>query len=217
MGYLTLQQFRDSLNLSLGPNRQTGNERLDAWINLAYFETASETEFEGLKMSATAVTVASQASYSLPDDLMSIISVADLTNDRRLVKLGLHNYHLKDRNVEGDPRYYARRKRVMYLWPTPDAVFNLEVYYLEEICPMELASDVTVFPQSYDAVVLRKAKKFAWEDLGNEQKANYYEAQSQRSMSRLPSDTEEADEITAPLTVARSLSDITEMETDVPE
>ena len=217
MGYLTLRRFRDELNLSLGGNRQGSNERLDSWINLGYFEAANVTEYEGLKMSATASTVAGQASYSLPDDLMTIISVADLSNKRRIVNLGLRNYHLKDREVEGPPRFYSRRKRVVYLWPTPDAVYDWEMYYLEEICPLEEVDDVTVLPQSFDALVLSLARKHAFQAIGDEQKAIYHSQIASRERTKLPSDTEEADQVNMGVTVAYSFDDLTEMETEVPD
>lgn len=216
MGYLTLDKFRDVLNLSLGENRQTGNERLDAWINLGYFDIANLTEFEGLKMVASMETVASQRNYELPTDLIAIISVADLTNKRRMVFLGLHNYHLKDREVERNPRFYSRRKRVMYLWPTPPGVLEVEVYYLEEPCPMEEGDDVTVFPMSYDSVVLNKARAHAFQSLGQEQKAYYYEDLVNRAIPRLPSDAEEGEQVTAGVTVAHSFDDLSVMQTSVP-
>ena len=84
MGYLTLKKFRTSLNTSLGEQRQTSNDSLDEWLNLGYFDIANMTEFEGLKQVATMSTIASQREYSLPDDLMTIISVADLTNKRKI-------------------------------------------------------------------------------------------------------------------------------------
>ena len=217
MGYLTLNKFRDILNISLGESRQTGNERLDAWINLGYFDVATLTEFEGLKMVASMETVASQRSYSLPDDLISIISVADLTNKRRMVFLGLHNYHLKDREVENNPRYYARRKRVMYLWPTPASVLDVEVYYLEEPCPLQEGDDVTIFPMSYDTVVLNQARYHAFLSLGQEQKAYFYEELVRRAIPRLSSDAEEGEQVTAGVNIATSFDDLSVMQTSVPK
>lgn len=217
MGYLTLDKFRDILNLSLGDMRQTGNERLDVWLNLGYFDIANQTEFEGLKMVATMDTVPSQRNYELPEDLMAIISVADLTNRRRMVNLALHNYHLKDRDVEGCPRYYSRRNRVMYLWPTASSIFEMEVYYLEDICPMEEADDVTIFPQSYDSLVLNKAKAHAFQSLEQEQRAYYYEDLVKKGIQKLPSGVEEGEQVTAGVTVAHSFDDLSVMQTSVPK
>ena len=217
MGHLTLDSFRDNLNISLGNHRQNANERLDTWINTAYFAIASESEYEGARMVATADTVADQHSYSLPEDLFSVISIADLTNKKRLVNIGLRNYHLKDRTVTGNPRYFARRKRVFYLWPTPKSVCEIEVFYTEEICPLLLYDDVTVLPQAYDQVLLTKAREYAWEALGSPERATYYLEVYTRLLNAVKRDVEQSPMVTEGVNVATSFGDLTDMQTSVPD
>lgn len=217
MGHLTLDRFRDNLNISLGKNRQSANERLDDWINIAYFAIVGKSEFEGAQAVASAETVANQHSYSLPEDLFSIISVADLTNKYRLINIGLRNYHLKDRAVTGRPRYYARRKRVFYLWPTPDGILDIEVFYTEEICPLTERDDVTVLPQAFDQVLLTKSREMAWEALGDIEKAAYYHQIGDMSMVRAKRDVEQSPQVTEGVNVATSFADLTKMQSSVPD
>lgn len=216
MGLLTLKDFRDELNLALGDHRQTGNERLDRWINLGYLQAVNESWFEGIKEVATASTVASQREYDLPTDLMSIVGVADLTNKYRLIKKSWANMQLMDREVEGPPRYYARRRRVMYLWPTPDSIYSLEINYLEEICPMIEATDRTVLPQAYDPWIIHLSRMIAWGALGNNETSAFHKALADREFSKLPTDTFSSDELAEGVDVASSFDDLSIMRGDVP-
>lgn len=216
MGFLTLKDFRDELNLSLGENRQTGNERLDRWINLGYLQAVNESWFEGIKEVATAVTVSAQREYDVPTDLMSVVGVADLTNKKRLLKTSWANMQLFDREVSGPPRYYARRRRSLYLWPVPDGVYSLEINYLEEICPMVLDGDHTVLPQAYDPWIIHLSRVQAFTSMGDDQKVGFYTQLASREFNRLPTDTFSSDELAQGVDVARSFEDLTDMRTSLP-
>jgi len=216
MGYLTLKDFRDELNLSLGDHRQTSNERLDRWINLGYLQAVNESWFEGIKEVATTSTVADQRKYDVPTDLMAIVGIADLTSKHRLIKRSWANFQLLDRDVTGEPRFYCRRRRSLYLWPVPDDVYELEINYLEEICPMIEDTDRTVLPQAYDPWIIHLSKVQAWGALGNEQKQGYYTQLASREFGRLPTDTFSMDELGEGVDIARSFEDLTEMRTEIP-
>jgi hypothetical protein len=216
MGLLTLKDFRDELNLSLGDNRQPGNERLDRWVNLGYLQAVNEEWFEGIKEVATAVTVANQREYDLPTDLMSIVSVADLTNKFKLVKTSWSNMQNMDRDVTGVPRLYARRRRTLYLWPVPDGVFSLEVNYLEEICPLIEPGDRTVLPQAYDPWIIQLSRVSAFSSLGLEEKAAFYTRLADKEMNKLPTDTFGSDENALGVDVATSFDDLGDMRTSTP-
>lgn len=216
MGYLTLKDFRDELNLSLGENRQTGNERLDRWINLGYLQAVNEGLFEGIKEVATAVTVVGQREYDLPTDLMSIVGVADLTNKHRLVKMSWANMQGLDRTIQGQPKYYARRRRSLYTWPVSNGIFDLEINYLEEICPMIEDDDRTVLPQAYDPWINHLAKVEAFSALKDKESVAFYTQLASREFNKLPTDTESSDEIAAGVDIAESFEDLTDMKTSTP-
>lgn len=105
----------------------------------------------------------------------------------------------------------------MYLWPTPPDVLDVEVFYLEEPCPLQEGDDVTIFPMSYDSVVLNKARAHAFQSLGQEQKAYYYEDLVRKALVKLPSDAEEGEQVTAGVTIAHSFDDLSVMQTSVPK
>ena len=216
MGLLTLKDFRDELNLSLGDNRQTANERLDRWVNLGYLQAVNESWFEGIKEVATAVTVDGQREYDVPTDLMSIVSLVDLTNKKRIIQTSWANMHQMDRTISGKPKLYARRRRSIYIWPTPDDEYDLEINYLEEICPMIEDTDRTVLPQAYDPWIVQLSRVQAFSAIGVEEKVAFYTQLASREFGKLPTDTFSSDQLALGVEIARSFDDLAKMRTTSP-
>lgn len=175
LGLLTLEEFREDLNFALGDKKQSGNRRLDRWINKAYFEVCNEVEFEALKESTTASLVASQQEYTLPTDLLALITVSITEQDRFLIQTGQSKLRRLDPDSEGTPKYYARRDRTLYLWPVPDSGGDtLVLDYIEEPCAMSAATDTSQIPQQWDQAIHWLGMRNALLDLREREEATFY-------------------------------------------
>ena len=142
--------FQSNLVLEFG-NRTDLGSYTDGWINTAYTDFCSRTEFWGLKfpqaftfpeldVPATPVnTVAGTAYIAAPSDCLFIHSVWDGTNDRKLTRIpSVRKYVEKTGRAttasRGKPTEWIRFANDsgvsrIYLYPTPDAVYALTAYY----------------------------------------------------------------------------------------
>ena len=225
MGFMSLADFREETNIGLGDSAQPSNSVLDRWINRAYVEVVTKIEYEDLIEQETFDSVADQAMYEFPGDgesaslarrYLGIISIADLTNKKRLLKLDLRNYHLRDREVTGVPKLWARRGRFVYLWPTPDAVIEYELYGLLEPERLTLAEDITVIPAAWDHAIQLLTLRNAWITLRRSDEATLMHQAAMNFINQTMSDLEYNDGTPAMgLEIARSYEDLTDMRGDL--
>lgn len=189
MGLMTLADFEDDLNFSLGERMQQDNSRLDRWINQGYVELCSRVEFDVLKDRETKATVAEQDYVSLVATYTSIISLADLTNKRRLRYTALRNFHSLDPEVQGNPKLWSMLGLKLLLWPVPDGVFDISALFFKEPTILSAQDSVTVLPSVWDHGILLFAEKNAWLALRETanatlayQAAQNYVAETQKEM-----------------------------------
>lgn len=212
MGYHTLGDFRTRLNLSLGEKRQ-GNERLDFWINDAVFElpTLPHVKLDSMKECVTTETVKDQESYAFPADFYAMISVADTENGNRLLYLALENFQLKKRvNHSGTPKYWSQRENALLLWPTPNGIYDLELFYWKEPARLLLEADTTPFPSVYDRAVHLLSVRNALMDLGMRDDATFtFQTAMNYVRTIMSPDDMEANAPQKGVEIARSEADLT--------
>lgn len=214
MGFMTLEDYREEVNLGLGDRRQSGNRRLDSWINRAYFEVAFKTEQEWMKICNYFTTVKGQPSYALPGDFFTMISIADLDNKNRLTKLHLTEYHRVDRDNEGLPKRWARRRDTLFLAPTPGGEYRMELYYYWNPPKLTQPGDLSRMAHFFDHAILLLALRNAWMTIeGNDsQKATFYFQAAVNYLREMDSETGwEGEQPMEGITVATEQADLHEM------
>lgn len=224
MGFMTLADFREELNMGLGEHQQSSNAVLDRWINRAYIEVVTKIEYEDLIEEESFLSVADQAMYSFPADgesdlldrrYLGFIGIADLTNKRRLLKIDLRNYQLYDPEVTGIPKLWARRGQKLYLWPTPDGENEYQLFALMEPDPLVLDEQTTVIPATWDHAVMLLSTRNAWITLRNQQEATLMHQAAMNFINQTLTDLEYNDGTPAiGLEVAQSWEDLTDMRSD---
>lgn len=210
MGLETLSGFRDSVNLALGDKRQ-GNERLDQWINEALIELFGELDIQGRRTCATAPTIIDQEEYSVPTDLLAVLVLRDITNKKRLIRTAIENFQLFDGTTKGNPTRYVRVDNLFHLFPIPDAVQTLEMFYIREPVVLSVATDTSGLPSMYDRVIHLIALRNALIDLEENDRATFIFQTAENKLRKLP--TEEWLESQNPqegIQIARSLQDLQE-------
>ena len=183
----TLLDLRRELKLSLG-NRGDYDEILDGsrWINDAYLLITSGIKFEETKFGFVFPTVANQPFYLMPAAIQyaTQISLADTADypvhgGTPLERITDQIYRqLPDTDRLGIPRAFFRFGRMLVIWPTPLAVYQLAVE--GRVRPLKLVNDTDspILPPEWHRALMVKAKSFAKEDLeeddGAEKSQNSY-------------------------------------------
>ncbi len=214
MGVMTLAQFQNELHAVFG-DRGAGNERLTLWLNLAYQEVCGEGDFEDLKCLQDFNTSEGVYKYETPDSFIKFISFFDVTNKARLLRIGQELIGLRDvtEDTWAQPLEWAIRENVIYLFPVPDDVYEMNGLFLKEPTPLAAPGDRTVIPPAWDLAILLRAQKIGWLAYGETQKANDLMRQAVANTSMKKSDNNRLNKTPQlGLQVAWSLEDLQDQE-----
>lgn len=104
-------------------------------------------------------TVASQADYALPTDFFDlnrlelVVSGTGTSEDRRIIYPVTLNQQGLLGNALGTPEAYAIKKSRFTLFPTPDSVKTLRLYYSPTALAMSADGDEPDVPEQYHELV----------------------------------------------------------------
>lgn len=217
MGVLTLEQLQDELSEMLGPRgdgQKLGSERLARYVNMAQQELSNSIEFESLIKSDDIATVANDKDYTLATDIDKVWQVLDTDNMVVLSRVPYENYLRYDITDTGQPEIWARAGGLLYLWPTPDSVINIEVWYQSTPTALVADTDVSAFLGVWDQAILLLAGKIGATMNNMPDRAALFLQEARLFIGSRTSDAE-ADSISEHLgmTVASSFQDITDQRT----
>ena len=208
MGLETLGGFRDGLNLALGEKRQ-GNERLDQWVNDAVVELFGELDIQGRRQGSTADTIIDQRTYDVPGNLLAMLSLRINDVNRRLIKTSIENFEAFDTTRTGTPTHYQRAGSFISLFPLPDAVQELQMFYIKEPNVLVAVTDTSGIPSMYDRMIHMISLRNALIDLEENDRATFIFQAAENKLRKLP--TEEWLESQNPqegIQIARSFQDL---------
>jgi len=182
MGTKTFSEFKDDLKFGLG-QRDDLASYLGGWVNTAYrtlttgnrfWQIKRNFRFPELEASDTATTVAGTAYVSTPSGAMVVQRVHDTTNDVKLNKIGWGTYvgytGRASSTSRGKPSEWARRGDYIYVHPTPDDEYELEVFHRKRPTAMSANSDVTEIGAEWDEPIVQLAVAQSWLRLQNAEK-----------------------------------------------
>ena len=207
MGTKGFDVFQTDLKFCLG-QRDDVTSYLGGWINTAYMTLTTGNRFWGLKKnfyfpeletSSTAATVDGTAYVATPTDALIVRRVWDSTNDVKLDRIGWGTYveytGRADTSSEGKPSEYIRQGTSIYLYPTPDAVYTMRIYYRKRPALLT-GSAVTVIGAEWDEPIVKLATAQSWLRLQNVEKYKAWREEFLSDVSGLIGiyDQEEQDE-----------------------
>lgn len=214
MGVMTLAKFQTELH-TVFSDRGVGNERLTLWINNAYQEVCSMTEFEDLKCRQDYDTEEGVYKYEVPDNFVKFISLFDVTNKKRLIRIDAELIGLRDTEEDSwaQPEEWSFHADILYLFPVPDSAYEINGIYLKEPTPLVAGNDVTVIPPAWDMTILLLAQKYGHLAFGDVEKANALMRHTGMNMSQRRNDTDRVSKTPQMgLQVAWSLEDLQDQE-----
>ncbi|HEY0749878.1 MAG TPA: DUF6682 family protein [Chitinophagaceae bacterium] len=124
------------------------------WVNSAQQEIVSSNQV--LKASATKDTVADTFTYQLGADITDVQAINSIHVDG--LKLSYLSFNdaealiLREdpsRTVRGRPEYWYEWAGILHLYPTPDKIYTLTVYYQKEPPLVTTGTDTLSLPDNY--------------------------------------------------------------------
>lgn len=149
---------------------------LTEFINSAYRDISSRYRFHTVRKICQFSTVAGDKMYGLPTDCEAVLRVRDVTSGKKLAKRGdrfVAEQEASDVDVEGAPTDYVRQKDWIWLDPTPDTVYVIEVFYKAGITDLSADADEPIIPVSWHEGILKLARHKFYDDKGDIPKAKY--------------------------------------------
>jgi hypothetical protein len=178
---------------------------------MGLFDLSNAFNFPELVSSLDFPTVADTALYAVPTgEEGGIISVADLTNKRNLLRLGLSEMQILDKEKRGRPIRWTRRGTNIEISPIPDGVYTISVIFRSAHDVLAAEADTTILPRTWDQAIVLAATAIGMNAIDNQAGFDKYNA---RYLDYLRSRDPDRDQ-TSPsegVNVARSYDDLTRM------
>lgn len=143
---------------------------LNQELNAAYLDIIDRYRFHKARKRCQFFTVVGQSRYDLPNDILAVLRVSDETNFRKLVKRGdrqlksLDNY-----TTQGKPENYVRYRDWIELYPIPDGVYLMEVFYKFAHGALVQDEDQPSLPLVWHEGILMLAKHKYYINIANDQ------------------------------------------------
>jgi len=169
---LTLLQMRKLVREGLGglDEQDLSDPDLDMLLNMSYWELESKFPFEEKNARTDFVTVVGTDEYSIEalelasaTLLEAVQSIAVIQEDQsyKLQRMSedfydeMYNTNTDQRAI---PRYYVRRDDAIVLWPIPNDVYTMRLYYLKTLLSVLVGSvEILNFPREWDELVVEGA------------------------------------------------------------
>lgn len=171
----TLATLRTSLRSRVGNPTvaEVPNSELDARINEAVKEIADKYRFHQVRRVVTFPTVASTARYTLPTDCLVVMKLRHPLENLQLKKRDETWASERETLDDGKPTDYLRERDWIQLFPPPDDVYTLELFYKAGPATLVADGDEPVTPSSWDEGVLLLARFKYWDNRLDAVKATY--------------------------------------------
>jgi hypothetical protein len=161
---------------------------LDSWINAAYHDVESVTEWPFLEAILSNINTVSGADLiTLPGDLGKIISLRDVTNTNKLeyVTRKWFEREVVDPTTRGTPDQYTLvGSDAIQLYPVPDGIYTMSIYYQKELSDLTAGSPALAIPDRLHYAVVLGAVRYALTAESEEDRAKESESLYNESIAR---------------------------------
>ena len=156
-----------------GPTRTelTGTTNyVGIWVNQALRDLTTKNRYMGLRKnfvfpqletSTDDTTVDGQAYIDTPTDALIVRHLYDTTNNKKLARIRWYDYvDYTDRETatsEGKPAEWVRSSDKLYLHPTPDSAYVIDIFYKKLHPALSADADVTLLGDEWDDIVVQLA------------------------------------------------------------
>jgi hypothetical protein len=143
-------------------------------LNSAHREIGSKYPFNEVRCLKAFDTVIDVGRYTLPPDCAAVLKLWDNTNKRKLTKRGMRYLAIQPLNTPtGKPDGYIRARDWIQITPTPDAVYQLMMYYLTIVNDAVAPTDEFLLPVPWHDGIILRARHLYFDERGDIGKAIY--------------------------------------------
>lgn len=177
MGDYTFTQFKDMLKFELGErtdlsSHSTLSNLYGCWINIAYRQLTTTDQIFGKKVKLffpdlhtddpSQSTTDGVAYVAVPDTALYVEGIWDRTSDVELDNISWAKYKSYTGRAsatdEAAPTEWTRRGSRLYLYRTPNATYNLTIYYRRRVVNLDGADyNQTLIGSEWDEPILKLA------------------------------------------------------------
>ncbi len=174
MGALTFSEFQTYTLFQLGgPSRtelMSPTNYIARWVNDAYSDLTTKNRYMGLRKnfvfpeletSTALYTVDGRNYLTTPSDCLIVRYVYDKTNNVKLDRINWYTYiSYTDRantSSEGSPNEWVRSAGKIYIHPTADAAYTMDVFYKKKVPALSASADVTLIGSEWDNIIVQLA------------------------------------------------------------
>lgn len=164
---MNLLEMRTDLRQAIGnvSVNDVPDATLDKCLNLAHRNIATVYPNLSSREVAATMTLVDVATYPLPTDVFALRAIWDASNNRKLVKRG-ERWAANQRWLDaplGRPTDYVRYTNIVQVWPVPDAVYQLDIYYQQNIADMVADTDIPVLGVPWHDGLVLKARWYYYD------------------------------------------------------
>ena len=189
MGFKTLGNFREDLQLALG-NRGFTDIQLDNWINVGLFDLAGKHIFEEYKVGFQG-TIAADANVLVqvvPDPileapLLGFLEISNDTEDIMLTKISRARYNLMDPEERGQVQHWYRQGPNILVWPYAEVDTEIKGDALQQPDLLVDPNDTTILEATWDRAIHLLAMFHSLSDLEEPNRAVYFANTASRYVS----------------------------------
>jgi hypothetical protein len=168
MGFLTLLDFRDELDVTFG-ERNLQDPTYNRWINYGYLDLCTAIDFDILDLEQTFNTAIGVRSYVAPSDPFLLIKhVRDTTCDYSLTWIPKEEFFRLTAADEGTPKRWTLHLNKLWFYPVPDGIYSIIDIYKNTPSLLVEDDDVTVLQAGWDAAVSMLAVHYGYMAMGEE-------------------------------------------------
>lgn len=162
---------------------------LNDHINQAYRDIADRFRFHKVRKMCSFPTVSGSKDYALPSALSVIMSVRDKTTGAKIKKGDTFDdatQESEDHDITGIPISYVRFRNFIRFEPTPNGVYNVEIFYKADVVDLVADDDAPILPETWHEGILKLARHYYYDAKPDVAKAQYALAIYQSWVSTKP-------------------------------
>lgn len=152
----TLTNLQDDVRDYLGnpPTSAISDAELTRKINQSYREVATRYRHPEVEKSETITTADGTATDALPSDYWYTQVIRNETDDFPLNYRKLSWIIAQETDSKGSPQFFTQHGTNLHFYPTPDGVYSLTHYYVQEITDLSSGGDLTVVNDAWDEAIV---------------------------------------------------------------
>lgn len=175
---MTLAELRASLRKRIGNPTTTDvpDVDLNEYINESNQYINDTFAFRASRPTYNFNTVAGTFQYDLPDDVSVLMRVGNRTKQYRLKRReSKFQYDHEDQLTSevGEPKFYYVGISWIHLYPIPDAVYAMALFYNNIAEPLVADGDTSVIPSTWHSGIVRYARYLFYDINQDFAKAQY--------------------------------------------